>query len=323
MLLHSINKGILWSIVVIFKTSSESFSSCIAFTQTLRYLSSNTNTYHQHIQPSIQLQISSESTNNNNDNDNNNDNNNNNPTTNNNKLFHLNKLSHQYYALRHGQSKANISKIISSDPIISTIEHGLTEVGKQQVFSSASIFCKDYRSEHSNSNIELPVAIYSSDFTRARETAEIFAKVLKEHNIPLFNANNDEDNLGVKYDIRLRERYFGQFNGQSDANYQNVWDVDCNNPNHTEFAVESVNSVVDRTSDLIVDIEKMIMFHDDHDSINDSINDSHSCKVILVAHGDVLQILQTAFLKVDGSVHRSLEHLETATVRELVLKSNN
>ena len=40
-------------------------------------------------------------------------------------------------------------------------------------------------------------------------------------------------------------------------------------------------------------------------------------QVLLVAHGDVLQILQTAFTRVDVRTHRSLPHLETATVREL------
>ena len=39
--------------------------------------------------------------------------------------------------------------------------------------------------------------------------------------------------------------------------------------------------------------------------------------VVLVAHGDVLQIAQTAFADVDPRTHRSLEHLETATLRKL------
>jgi hypothetical protein len=39
--------------------------------------------------------------------------------------------------------------------------------------------------------------------------------------------------------------------------------------------------------------------------------------VVLVAHGDVLQILQTAFARVDVTRHRSIEHLPTATLRAL------
>lgn len=70
---------------------------------------------------------------------------------------------------------------------------------------------------------------------------------------------------------------------------------------------------MNRTTDLILDIEQ---------ELQTKQHPPQSYQVILVAHGDVLQILQTAFLKVDGKVHRSLDHLETATVRELVLKNN-
>jgi len=299
------------------------------------------------------------------------------------------QLSNQYYALRHGQSKANIANIISSDPKISTIEHGLTDVGKDQVYNSAILFCKNYHQEHSSTitsssasssastdsdmnndntngnddndnddddnrdattSTSTVVAIYASDFTRARETALIFAQVLRENNVPLLflnnhnnnnnNNNNDkntdsgnDNSSGVKFDKRLRERYFGQFNGESDSHYQDVWDEDCIDPNHTKYDVESVNSVVRRTTELILDIEQSISTtttttttrssgtctksNDDDDNDNDNRRSHTRCKVILVAHGDVLQILQTAFLNVDGSIHRSLDHLETACVREL------
>jgi probable phosphoglycerate mutase len=42
-------------------------------------------------------------------------------------------------------------------------------------------------------------------------------------------------------------------------------------------------------------------------------------KIILIAHGDALQILQSGFQKICSSKHRSLEHLETAEIRELTL----
>ena len=113
---------------------------------------------------------------------------------------------------------------------------------------------------------------------------------------------------GFKLETRLRERFFGDFNGKSDVHYQDVWDIDCQDANHNEFNCESVNSVVKRTSELVLEID------------NELEKSSQPCKVILVAHGDVLQILQTAFIRKDGSVHRSLEHLETATVRQLKLQ---
>ena len=48
--------------------------------------------------------------------------------------------------------------------------------------------------------------------------------------------------------------------------------------------------------------------------------------IVCVAHGDVLQILQTAFKKMDPSNHRSMENLEkkrkNATLRPLELKAS-
>jgi hypothetical protein len=46
-------------------------------------------------------------------------------------------LTHTYYALRHGQSLANVLKIISSDPRISVDNHGLSNVGKVQAKAAA------------------------------------------------------------------------------------------------------------------------------------------------------------------------------------------
>jgi len=124
---------------------------------------------------------------------------------------------------------------------------------------------------------------------------------LKKSNVPL-------QYDGFKLETRLRERFFGDLNGKSDVHYQDVWDIDCQDANHNEFNCESVNSVVKRTSELVLEID------------NELEKSSQPCKVILVAHGDVLQILQTVFLRKEASVHRSLEHLETATVRQLKLQ---
>lgn len=220
-----------------------------------------------------------------------------------NKLQNIHSLQNKFFALRHGQSLANIAKIISSDPAISTVEHGLTDVGKEQVRSTAKTFVQNYREEKYHEKYS-GVAIFSSDFTRARETAGIFAEAMNDENIPLYQ------NV-VKTEVKLRERFFGDFNGGSDSHYQDVWDVDCVDPYHTEFKVESVNSVVERTSSLVLDVEK---------ELNMEGGDPYIA--ILVAHGDVLQIMQTAFLKKDGSVHRSLQHLETASAREMLLKSD-
>jgi probable phosphoglycerate mutase len=209
-------------------------------------------------------------------------------------------LSNSFFALRHGQSLANIAKIISSDPTISTIEHGLSDLGKRQAQSAGEAFANEFASKEDDCE---GVAVFSSDFTRARETAEIFAEELKKKKIPLYNDK-------VQLETRLRERYFGKLNGGPDTRYQEIWDVDVKDANHNDFGVESANSVLERTSKLICELD---------DVLNHS---GKKYKCVVVAHGDVLQILQTGFLKhIDASKHRSLEHLETATIRELNLTS--
>jgi len=231
-----------------------------------------------------------------------------------NKLYNVKALQNKFFGLRHGQSLANISQIISSDPEISTKEHGLSTLGKEQVSSSANEFVQKYNSDCYQKYRS--VAIFSSDFTRARETAFIFADTLRNAGIPLYHKDSSCGS-GVKQIPQLRERFFGDFNGKSDSHYEDVWRIDKNDADHTEFNCESVNSVVERTSKLITVIDEEI------GSTAEKMDGlSKPCKVILVAHGDVLQILQTAFLKKDGSVHRSLDHLDTAGLREYVLGMN-
>ena len=228
-----------------------------------------------------------------------------------NHLLQRTSLKKSYYALRHGQSLANVDKIISSDPAISTVQHGLSDVGKEQARLAGEKFATDYMISKQQSSQETykGVAIYSSDFKRAKETALIFGETLHASQIPIYT--ND-----IILEKRLRERYFGTLNGGPDDRYQEVWDVDVTNANHNEFGVQSANSVLERTTKLICELDDQLSSKD-----TTTMDDDDGCwKCILVAHGDVLQIMQTGFLKHDdASKHRSLQHLETATLRELFL----
>lgn len=94
--------------------------------------------------------------------------------------------------------------------------------------------------------------------------------------------------------------------GGSDEHYNDVWRDDAVDPTHETNEVESVVSVMDRTSSMILDWDDKF----------------ENFMVICVAHGDVLQMLQTAFSRMDGSLHRTLEHLDTATLRKLPLAPN-
>eukprot|EP00984_Skeletonema_dohrnii_P004156 scaffold1448_cov71-Skeletonema_dohrnii-CCMP3373.AAC.1 len=232
-----------------------------------------------------------------------------------NHLLHRPHLTHSYYSLRHGQSLANVAKIISSDPQISTVQHGLSDVGQEQATLAGKSFAKQYLNASSSSSKNddyKGVAIFSSDFTRARETATLFTQQLhNNHQIPIYT--ND-----IVLETRLRERYFGELNGGPDDQYQKVWDVDCVNPNHDEFGVEAANCVLERTTRLVTELDELLS--STSSSGDGGSGEEQKWKVVLVAHGDVLQIMQTGFLRhEDAARHRSLEHLETATIRELIL----
>ena len=206
-------------------------------------------------------------------------------------------LNNDYYVLRHGQSKANVAKVIASSPAIATKKYGLSDTGKEQAALAGDAIVQTFQSNQATKS----VLLLSSDLLRAKETAEIVQQKLKRAGIPLYDTSNMDHSPyeGLVLETRLRERWFGAWDGTSDDNYPNVWKDDAVDPNHTLQNVESVNQVVQRTTECIVEWD-------------DRVQD---CFVICVAHGDVLQILQTAFAKMDGAQHRSLEHLDTATLR--------
>ena len=194
--------------------------------------------------------------------------------------MNMQTLSNRYFVMRHGQSEANVAGIIVSSPTVGCDAYGLTETGKQQAAHSI------------NTSLQLKdnIHIYSSDFLRAKETAEIVHKAL--------NGKHP-----IHYTPQLRERFFGDLNGLGDNNYQKVWTLDQTDPNHHQYGVESANQVVTRTRGLIGELESQLK--------NETI--------LLVAHGDVLQLLQTWFQGVCASQHRQLPHLDTAEIRHLKL----
>lgn len=205
-----------------------------------------------------------------------------------NQLETCSDLRNAYYVLRHGQSKANVAQLIASDPKIATVEYGLSALGKEQANNAGQDIAEAYSSKQYEG-----LLILSSDFLRAMETAECASMAAGiEHG-------------GVIVEKRLRERYFGKWDLGSDQHYNDVWIDDAVDPSHTLNGVESVQSVLNRTTEMILEWDQKYKEH----------------MIICVAHGDVLQILQSGFSKMDCSQHRSLEHLETATLRQVELKS--
>ena len=219
-----------------------------------------------------------------------------------NHLSRVHRLANRYHAMRHGQSRANVAGVI-----VSGIENdrlgdwGLSDLGRDQVLAAARA-C----------GLPADTVICSSDFSRARQTAEIV-----------------RDRLGappVVVTAALRERFFGDLEGTATDNYLRVWAADeavtadrgTDGAADGGFAavdggfagaegagdgVEPAAAVLDRATALVADLERRYSGRD----------------VLLVSHGDTLQILQAGFARMDPAAHRRLPHLGVAEIRPLRL----
>lgn len=185
--------------------------------------------------------------------------------------------------MRHARSVPN-----TKDLIVSHIDqgrlatNGLSFAGTKQVRESV------FRSDLSSG-----VQIISSDFSRALETAQLVKEVAMIQ-------------PEIKIDERLRERFFGEFDGQSPASkfYPQVWAKDLFDPNHTEWGVASVMSIVSKTNALLADLKVKY--------------GRRKQKILLVTHGDVAQIMMAVQQGMGPNMHRSLKPLETAEIRPLM-----
>jgi probable phosphoglycerate mutase len=190
-----------------------------------------------------------------------------------------------YFALRHGISTANERGVVVSRPENGVAGFGLSERGVEQCrLQFASLAARLKRGEL----IEPGRArVLSSDFLRARETAELFCELL---GLP-----------GPELDPRLRERNFGELELHSHERYAEIWSVDAQNPDAHTLQSESANEVRARILSLCQELE----------------TETEDSALVLVSHGDTLQILQTVFAGLPAGAHRSLPHLQNAELRRL------
>jgi probable phosphoglycerate mutase len=197
-----------------------------------------------------------------------------------NHLSGVDRLANTYRVMRHGQSRANVAGII-----VSRIEsdrrgdYGLSELGRTQALEAAQA-CGRSRD----------TVIFSSDFARARQTAEIVRAHLDAPEVNLTEA--------------LRERSFGDWEGSATDNYAKVWAADETDSDQAGSGVEPVAAVLGRTTALIADLERRYS----------------GGNILLVSHGDTLQILQAGFLRLSPASHRRLPPLRTAEIRQLRLE---
>jgi probable phosphoglycerate mutase len=202
-------------------------------------------------------------------------------------------LANTYRVMRHGQSKANVSGVIvSSIDTDRRGDFGLSELGREQVLAAAR-----------GSGLTAGTLICSSDFARARQTAQLMRDCL----------GTDE----VVSAPALRERYFGDFDGGPVAGYAQVWAADeaaspsaaspsAVSPSAAGSAgsgVETAAAVLERAAGFVAGLERGYSGRD----------------ILLVSHGDTLQILQAGFAGIAPSRHRTVPHLEVAEIRRLHL----
>jgi probable phosphoglycerate mutase len=196
-----------------------------------------------------------------------------------NHLSGVHRLANRYHAMRHGQSRANVAGVI-----VSGIENdrrgdwGLSELGRDQVLAAAR-----------DCGRPADTLICSSDFSRARQTAEIVRARLGAPPVLVAAA--------------LRERWFGDLEGTATGNYARVWAADEAGGGDTGAGVEPAAAVLDRATALVAELERRCAGRD----------------ILLVSHGDTLQILQAGFLRMDPAAHRRLPPLGVAEIRALQL----
>jgi len=191
----------------------------------------------------------------------------------------VDRLAKRFSIMRHGQSKANARGII-----VSSIENDR---------------CGDYGLSELGRQQALAAArgcglpgntvICSSGFSRASQTAEIVRAHLGAPEVVIAEA--------------LRERRFGDWEASATGNYAQVWAADETTPCNADGNVEPATAVLDRSTAFIADLERRYSGRD----------------ILLVSHGDTLQILRAGFLRMNPSQHRSLPELKTAEIRQLRL----
>jgi broad specificity phosphatase PhoE len=194
----------------------------------------------------------------------------------------LEHLVNRYFALRHGTSEANVAGIIASSPDNGLRSFGLTKEGRADVAHSIS-------EAFSLGHLDKKTHVCASPFLRTRQSAEVAGLVLGVKKISI--------------QVALRERDFGDLELTSNANYDPVWEEDARDATHSLFSVESAAAVLSRTTALVLAFERAYVAR----------------TILLVSHGDTLQIMQCAFQRLAPEHHRTLPSLAVGELRELLL----
>lgn len=131
-----------------------------------------------------------------------------------------------------------------------------------------------------------PTKVMHSDFLRTTQTAQSVASAF---------------GLTLEKETDLRERYFGELDGHTDRYYPTIWALDAQNADHQQHQVEAVSHVARRMCAVIERAER----------------ECDGETVLLVSHGDPLQILLTALANKPLTQHRDQPALAPASITML------
>ncbi|MBA0771763.1 hypothetical protein Gotri_007240 [Gossypium trilobum] len=217
-------------------------------------------------------------------------------------------LRNRYWVLRHGKSIPNEKGLIVSSLVISEIDrarspcvmvdltrsskHGgdengirleyqLASEGVEQAELAGKLFLKELK----ENDIPLEnVRMCYSPFARTRHTAEVVASTL---NLPF-------EGPQCKVMEDLRERYFGpSFELLSHDKYTEIWAMDEKDPFTRPEGGESVDDVASRLASAMATME----------------SEYQGCTILVVSHGDPLQILQTILNAASKQMEQSCNDL--------------
>jgi probable phosphoglycerate mutase len=179
--------------------------------------------------------------------------------------------------MRHGQSRAN-----ASGTIVSSIERD-----QSGDFGLTGLGRDQAAAAARRCGLPASTVTCCSDFARARQTAQIAVAGLGAAPAVIMPA--------------LRERYFGDLDGGPVSGYERVWAADAVDGTRSVDGAESAAAVLARMTALVARLEEQYP----------------GAVILLVSHGDPLQILQAGLSGLGPARHREVPHLEVAEIRPL------
>lgn len=185
--------------------------------------------------------------------------------------------SNRYYGMRHGKSRATEQGII-----VSSLEEGTDPEYGLTEEGRDEVVVSVMASELSSDTL-----IVASPFSRSFESAMLAQRVLGAR--------------AVQSALELCERDFGELDGKTTDNYESVWVRDFIDGSAQYMGVEPADVVAKRGLDLIRRLDE----------------EYAGANILLVSHGDTLQILEAVRRGRLAGEHRALFPLATGEIRRI------